>query len=644
MSIEKHSSDLFYPVFLLLFIVFAFSSCCKDEEILLTLSTDKIEVPAEGEKTILAISSNSSWEVSVSEPWVKPSVSSGKGDAELTLTISAHTGNEDRSMVLTITSKDEVRHVKILQYASYLTLSTYELVFDEEGTPLQVTVTSNYQWTVNKTETAAWCDLDVAGGEGDRVVTLTPTPYTERVRRGTDYIVFSCFNVTTKLAISQKITNEPPVATELLLPQDNESEVEIPVSFSWEPSIDPDGDEVNYTLYISSDKSNWQSVTNGTTDTSCRVGIDFLKEYSRYYWKVVAHDDFGGEVESGVYSFTTGTSNYYKDGEVTTCQYYSSLATNPVHLVVVGDGFVAEDYEFGGTFDKAAEKAIEAFFSVEPYPTYKDYFTVYKVSAYSKERGATVKSDFINSSQKKQTRNTIFNCELEGGNSTEIDCNDRKVFEYVKKIPAITDSELSRTTVILIINMEVYAGTAIMWEDGASITMCPMGDTFEEIVYHEAGGHGFGRLLDEYIYYPTEKITDKQVQNIIKFRNGDAWDFGANLSLTNNKEEIHWKHYFDKPQYSDVGIHQGGYFYGIGIWRPEVNSCMNNNVPYFNAPSREAIVRRIMKISGKEFDDADFYSKDLIRSYSSAVGQSAATRSTFRTPLAPPVLKSGSVK
>ncbi|MCC8188646.1 MAG: M64 family metallo-endopeptidase [Bacteroides sp.] len=627
----------YYRIVFLLFAGFFFSSC-EDEDEFLSVSDNKIGFLAEGDTYSLEITSNTSWTVSVADSWVKTSASAGKGDAELTLTASSNTTQENRTTVLTVSAGSEVCEVEIIQHASYLTLSARELVFDAEGTPMQVSVSSNYKWVLIKPESAWWCEVDILEGEGDGRVTFTPVPYTERVRRGTDNIVFSCFHTSTELAIRQEIKNEAPVSGDLLTPYHHESEVPIPVSFSWESAVDPDGDEVCYTLYISGDGNAWTEVVSRTTETSCRVTTEYLDEYSTYYWKVVSQDEFGGETASEVFRFTTGVSCIYEDGEVMLHQRFTSDTEVPVHLVVLGDGFILEDYEYGGAFDQAAETAIEAFFSVEPYPTYRDHFTVYKVAAYSPERGATITSDFYDLSHRKQTRNTVFETILEGGSSTGIVCNSDKVFDYVGKIPAIPARELVRTTVILIINLEVYAGTTLMWIDGGSIAMCPMGDTFEEIVYHEAGGHAFGRLLDEYIYNASQTLPAKQVSDITTFRNGNVWDFGANLSLTSAPADIHWNHYFGRQGYDAVGVYEGGYFYGRGIWRPEYNSCMNDNVPYFNAASREAIVRRIMNISGKEFDYTAYYQRDHIRSYAGTLRQ-VITRSTFRMPLAPPVLK-----
>ena len=62
--------------------------------------------------------------------------------------------------------------------------------------------------------------------------------------------------------------------------------------------------------------------------------------------------------------------------------------------------------------------------------------------------------------------------------------------------------------------------------------------------------------------------------------------------------------------------------HGRGVFRSEVNSCMNNNVPYFSTISRQAIVERIMRYAGETFNFETFVGKD-----SRAWGDKFLTRS-----------------
>ena len=42
----------------------------------------------------------------------------------------------------------------------------------------------------------------------------------------------------------------------------------------------------------------------------------------------------------------------------------------------------------------------------------------------------------------------------------------------------------------------------------------------------------------------------------------------------------------------------------------EPTSCMHNNIPYYNAISREAMVKRIMEYAGEEYSFEDFKAND----------------------------------
>ena len=177
----------------------------------------------------------------------------------------------------------------------------------------------------------------------------------------------------------------------------------------------------------------------------------------------------------------------------------------------------------------------------------------------------------------------------------------------------------------------------MMEYNGRSVSMCPMGkDSFEAVVSHEGGGHGFGRLLDEYRYTQSELPSDIKSQ-IKSWRSRDPY-YGYNIDITGDRSQVHWAHYFDRPGYEAVDMFEGACLYYYGAWRPEYISCMEDNRPYYNAPSREAIVRRIMKSSGKTFNMDDFIAKDIVR----ATGQAPETRSDYVSeqfvPLAPPIL------
>ena len=76
--------------------------------------------------------------------------------------------------------------------------------------------------------------------------------------------------------------------------------------------------------------------------------------------------------------------------------------------------------------------------------------------------------------------------------------------------------------------------------------------------------------------------------------------------------EVGWSHFIFHPKYSNVvDIYEGGYFHTRGVYRSEPTSCMNNNIPYYSAISRQAMVERIMEYAGETFDLEEFIAKDV---------------------------------
>lgn len=611
-------------------LLFGAASCSKSDEGGASLNVSKPELAfTSAVKTqTFTVTTNQEWTATYPE-WLGCSPSSGTGNATITVTAEDNPGAE-RTGILKITGGGKEKTINVTQEGVDFSVSQYTFEFDGDGTPIRATVISKYAWSIDIPEKASWLEVSPREGTGgETVVTFTPKPFEDRTPRNKQLLTLNYNNTFTMLTVSQAMPNEAPTAPEPITPAANATDVKVNAQFQWKAATDPDGDALTYKLMVSDNGgTSWVSAT--TTATSAKLS-NLMAKNTSYVWKVEASDAFGGKAESATSTFTTGEGGAYADGEISRWQTETAGAPMPVHLIFIGDGFIADDYVAGGAFDKAVETAVEAFFSVEPYPTYRNYFRISTVAVYSQERGATVLKDM--SGCKAQTRNTAFNATLEGGNSTGTSCDYEKVFSYAMKVPGVTDNALKNTTVFLLINLDVYAGTCMMEMTGRSVSMCPMGkSSFEAIVSHEGGGHGFGRLLDEYRYYDSTLPADRQSQ-ITYWRATDPY-YGYNISLTNDRTQVHWKQYFTTTGYESVGLYEGGCLYGRGVWRPEYISCMEDNRSYYNAPSREAIVRRIRKASGTSFSMSDFLANDKIKS-----DNTRGTRAPeMFVPLAPPIL------
>jgi hypothetical protein len=96
------------------------------------------------------------------------------------------------------------------------------------------------------------------------------------------------------------------------------------------------------------------------------------------------------------------------------------------------------------------------------------------------------------------------------------------------------------------------------------------------------------------------------------YLSGKSLGWYRNISTNGDYKTVEWAHLFANPDYSNiVDMYEGGYFHTRGIFRSEATSCMNNNIPYYSAISRQEMVERIKRYAGEEFSLAEFYSKDV---------------------------------
>lgn len=290
----------------------------------------------------------------------------------------------------------------------------------------------------------------------------------------------------------------------------------------------------------------------------------------------------------------------YAEDEVLELQKATKGNNGGINIVILGDGYDAKDIA-NGSYLQDMRQQIEYFFGVEPYTTYRDYFNVYTAFPVSNESGVG-------------TVNTIrynrFNTTFTLG--VGLKCDDEEVFDYAMKVPTVNASNIDQTLIIIVPNSTEYGGICEMWESGAAIAFCPKCDydyPFDSrgIIQHEAGGHGFGKLADEYIY--SNDFANNATIATIKYNKNLGWY--DNIDITGKMHEVTWSHLIFDPRYSDiVDIYEGGYKHSRGVFRSELNSCMNNNIPYFSTISRESIVKRIKQYAGETYSFEEFVAND----------------------------------
>jgi hypothetical protein len=325
------------------------------------------------------------------------------------------------------------------------------------------------------------------------------------------------------------------------------------------------------------------------------------------------------------YRTTCSVTQYdyeYAEDEMITLQ--SASKGRGINIVLLGDGYDAKDISEGNLM-KDIKEAMGHFFSIEPYKSYKDYFNVYTGVAVSSESGIggvnTIVYNRFNTSAKGGVT-------LSGRNG-ESDFNE--IFKYALNAPTVTADNLCQTLIIMIPNTSDYGGICYMYADGSAIAYCPKSDNsypydFRGLIQHEAGGHGFGKLGDEYIYHNAfiDACDCSCCEHVEEFNGAKSLGWLDNLSLSGKMSEVPWKHLLFHEKYKQiVDIYEGGFMHNRGVYRSEYNSCMNNDIPYYSTVSRESIVRRIKAYAGEEYSFEDFVANDNIEN----LPETASTKS-----------------
>lgn len=309
------------------------------------------------------------------------------------------------------------------------------------------------------------------------------------------------------------------------------------------------------------------------------------------------------------YTHECSVSQYgyeYGEDEWVTLQKATKGNKGGINIVLLGDGYNAKDIA-SDEYLKDIKQEVEYFFGIEPYKTYRDYFNVYTAISLSTESGVG-------------TVNTIrynrFNTTFTGGVGLKADYDE--VFDYALGAPTVNKGNLNQTLIIMVPNSTDYGGICQMWEDGSAIAFCPQStygyplDT-RGVIQHEAGGHGFGKLGDEYIYHNAfiDFCDCTCCGHVFEFNAAKSLGWFDNLELTGKMHSVGWSHLIFDDRYSDiVDIYEGGYMHNRGVFRSEPNSCMNNDIPYYSTISRESIVKRIKAYAGETYSFEDFVKND----------------------------------
>ena len=283
------------------------------------------------------------------------------------------------------------------------------------------------------------------------------------------------------------------------------------------------------------------------------------------------------------------SSDYSQDGKVSQLNIASQGKGIPI--VIMGDGFVDKEIA-DGSYSRTMNQAMEHLFSEEPIKSLREYFDVYQVTAVSK------RNIFDG------TSSTVFGT-VPDHQTMGIDVDASQVMKYVKKVEGI---DSIHALAVVIMNMNINKGVTYMMASNKisdysySIALCPVIDSlksemFRSVLVHEAVGHGFAKLADEYVRSTEGSATDDDIKELKERHEKYGWFL--NVDSEKDSTKVLWTKFIYDAEFSNekIGTYEGGYTFFKGVYRPSEESMMRSNDAPFNAPSRQAIYNKVMKMA-----------------------------------------------
>ncbi len=466
-----------------------------------------------------------------------------------------------------------------------------------QGAQFSFKIVSSEAWTATVPSDVDWCTIDQTSGEaGEYQLVLTVAP-------NDSYQSRKC-----EIYIKRGTSDGTIVITQL--PQDQlevtPSELEVECeggTFTVEVTAN-----VEYEVAVSAEWLSWED---------CEITVEENPEYEPRSATIT----LAGGSASAIITITQKETVFPEDdvdGVVTAMQAHE--AGKGIPLVFMGDAFSREQIE-DGSYAAIMERAAEAFFAVEPFTSFRELFDVYSVNVVSAPY-----EDY--NTPGETTLGTYF------GTGTNVGGDIDMCRKYARR--AIDRAELDNALVVILLNREFHAGRCYLsfvtpgisdqpeeetrgdCARGVAYAFVALGldeDDFTYLVQHEAGGHGFGKLADEYVYDYMGVIPQATID---EYRSVQTLHHAyMNIDFTSEAEDVLWHAFLTDERYvgEDVGIWEGAGLFPLGAYRPSETSIMGESSNCFNAPSREAIYYRLHKIAyGRdwEYDFEEFAAYDAI--------------------------------
>jgi hypothetical protein len=259
---------------------------------------------------------------------------------------------------------------------------------------------------------------------------------------------------------------------------------------------------------------------------------------------------------------TPAATGFVLDGLKVTTVGPSGPPAMRVDIVIVGDGYVKEDFAPGGRWQVDTARLVKLFFEKVPFKQLRHLFNVHLVEAVSLDRGA-------DDSPAKDVKRTPFDCAYgaDGVDRALVVRDEDALQRAVANAPAAD-------IILVLVNDIRLGGTGGTAPTGVPHCTISSDGASYLVAIHELG-HSFAGLGDEYVDPQVAGLHALPESGDIEYPNLTV----AKLVDTSTRESlvrtIKWGRKLRTPEGSgERGFFEGGYYLAKGVYRPAATCVM----------------------------------------------------------------------
>lgn len=267
---------------------------------------------------------------------------------------------------------------------------------------------------------------------------------------------------------------------------------------------------------------------------------------------------------------------------------------NRADLVVLGDGYTADQQ---AQFNADVQSTVDAFFSIDPYKAYRNFFNINSIFTASAQSGADQPPYQAGCSDSGGAGNPA-SCCPDSGADGEAGVYVNTAFDatycsyYVQRLVTVNYTKVLQTAIadpnydhiLVIVNDTTYGGS------GGAFAVTSMNTLAPQIAQHEFG-HSFIKLADEY---------ESPVPGWLPCSDSGAHpNCAANVTNITVRDQIKWRPWIldstpiptdeTNPAFAlTVGLFEGAFYQPTGQYRPGQNCIMRSlGQPFCQVPAQE---------------------------------------------------------